>query len=73
MEEVVAVPFGSLPGDFRIQPLESKSVPPKDVANEAAEDMGSKATGEEVVAAVLVPDLEVSVNDASVVVPGRDV
>ncbi len=40
MAEVADVSFGSLPGDFGIQTLESKSVPPKDVANEAAADTG---------------------------------
>ncbi len=69
MAEVVAVQFGSLPGDFGIQPLESKSVPPKDVADEAALDMGLRATGEELAPAVLVPDLKVTGGDAAVVVP----
>ncbi len=50
----VAVPFGSLPGDFRIEPMKSKSVPPKDVADEAAADMGSKATGGEVATTIVI-------------------
>jgi hypothetical protein len=73
MVELVAVPFGSLPGDFRIHPVESKSVPPKDVAaDEAAADTGSKAMCGEVAAAVLVPDLEVTGKDAPVVVGGEE-
>jgi hypothetical protein len=70
--EVVDVPFGSLPGDFGIQPVESKSVPPKDVADEAAADTVLKAMGGEVAAAVLVPDLEVTGKDAPVVVAGEE-
>jgi hypothetical protein len=52
--------------------LESKSVSSKDVADEAAANMGLKATGGEVAAAALVLDLEVTGKDAPVVVAGED-
>jgi hypothetical protein len=66
--EVVAVPFGTLPGDFGIQPLESKSAPQEGlkVSGEAAADKLSKVGGE-------VPPGEGSGKDAPVVVaPGEE-
>lgn len=69
--EVVAVPFGTLPGDFRIQPLESKSAPQEalKVSGEAAADKLSKVGGEVASPAVLVvPPGEGSGKDAPVVV-----
>ena len=54
--EVVAVPFGTLPGDFGIQQLESKSAPQEGlkVSGEAAADKLSKVGGEVASPAVLV-------------------
>ncbi len=59
--------------EVRIQPVESKSAPPKDgMTDEEAANTGSKPTGGEVAAAVLVPDLKVTRGDATVVVPGEE-
>ncbi len=58
--EVVAVPFGSFPGDFGIQPLPAKELSHKKVADKASNMTSNAATSGEVATAMIMMSKEVT-------------